>query len=246
MTTTQMHLLFPTMVMEYNGFSKHNDVKQVFWKNHKTHVYNDPNYQGYTGPDGFGKVLSHHDLEMEPLWLHIVECCKNYISQTGTDYTMYEYSITKCFVNALDDIHTNQPHSHGESHLSFIYYLNTVEQNQLITFFDRRERYMPYEGFDAAKFDKTQYNPWECNFSTHEVSEEKCFVFPSTLNHGVSWCNLEKDSKALNEPWVKDRNKLEDLKTMRISIVGDVILTTKETSELCQVLQPLKNWRTFS
>ena len=61
-------------------------------------------------------------------------------------------------------------------------------------------------------------------------------VFPSAMGHETPMLSDEEDYG------VKD---LADLKSRRLSIAGDVIITYKELAAKPLGLQPVKNWRTF-
>lgn len=246
----QLHTLFPTLALEDSSFTLHEEMREAFWKNHSKHVYHEDNYQGYSGPDGYGRVLSHHDLDLEPLWCYIIGQCKNYINLMGVDPTQFVYSITKGFVNVLDDNHGNPIHHHAETHLSYIYYINVPENvNQKICFHDLRMRYEPWQGFSTATKKSPEWSPHQGNWWPIEIKENMCLIFPGNLPHSVAYFDGNKDSTLEYDTRINlkiDPNNLEDLKRSRISIVGDVFLSTINTNEYWNALQPLQNWRHFT
>ena len=193
MRELKKHLVFPTLILEVKGFPRHEEMKEAVFKNHEYHNKMIEGYQGYYGVDGYGMVHSHHDENLQPLYFHIIGCVKEYVAAMGTDPGLFNYSIVKSWCNALDYTKGLEVHHHQEAHISFVYYLNCVDENQRIVFHDNRERWEPFKGWRETKYDKTTYENYQAHFWSFEAEEQKCLVYPSNMYHGVEWCDPEKE-----------------------------------------------------
>ena len=240
------HRLFPTLVSEFKGFEHREEMKEVFWKNHERHAFKNDPFRTEP-PEYFGMILSHADEELSPLFENAVACAKGYVHELGADPDSFLYSITKSFVST-NDIHTNNnPHSHGDAHISFIYYINVPEHiNQKFCVHDERIRHEPWRGFAGSqKIDKQNWSDVSASFWSFDVKEGNTIVIPSMLTHSTAFCD-ERDNKVTNV-FEKNINELEDLKQMRVSIAGDMIISAKNPDAMPAVLglPPINLWRHY-
>ena len=239
------HRLFPTLVSEFTDFEHHEEMKEVFWKNHERHAFKDDPYIA-APPEHFGMILSHADEELGPLFDNVVACAKGYVNELGADHDSYFYSIVKSFVST-NDLHTNNgPHRHGDAHISFIYYINVPKYiNQKLCMHDTtRHRYEPFEGFSMTQ--KTEEQPWtdvNCNFWSFDAKEGTTIIFPSNLTHSTAFCDYRDED--ITQVFDKNINDLSELKQMRVSMSGDIILTSKQPNKNALGLQPTTFWRHY-
>ena len=238
--------LFPTLVSEFTDFEHHAAMKEVFWKNHKRHAFkNDPSLSA--PPEQFGMIASHLDEELSPLFQNAVACVKGYVHELGADPELFFYTITKSFVSTNELYTDNTPHRHGDAHISFIYYVNVPpEINQRFCVHESRHRLEPYDGF--IKGQKKDTNIWtdvSADFLSFEVVEGNTIVIPSSMIHSTSFCD-ERDNKITNVV-EKNINELSDLKQMRVSIAGDMIISTKNPESMPTILglPPPNLWRHY-
>ena len=240
------HRVFPTLVSEFTDFEHHAAMKEVFWKNHKQHAFkNDPFLAA--PPEQFGMIASHLDEELAPLFENAVACVKGYVHELGADQDAFLYSITKSFVST-NDLHTdNTPHRHSDAHISFIYYINVPpEVNQRFCVHDTRAQLGPYEGFiKTHKKDKSIWSDVSADFWSFEVVEGNTIVIPSSMLHSTSFCD-ERDNEVTNV-FEKNINVLSELKQMRISIAGDMVISSKNTNTMPTILglPPINLWRHY-
>ena len=84
----------------------------------------------------------------------------------------------------------------------------------------------------------TNWNDINASSYSIPVQEGDIFVFPSKLCHSV----VNEDIQ-YNE--VESFKTIEDLRRSRFCVVGDALLTRKDTKSYDRLLMPIENWRKF-
>ena len=129
-----------------------------------------------------------------------------------------------------------------DAHLSFSYYINVPDELVFSIFFRNRELGDNWNDVNNAILRVNVMEANEFNSEIYNIIPEEgdLLVFPSKLMHGVM--KLDDEIKHKEDPFYE----IEDLKTMRVCIAGDILLTYKDLQPLPLGLQPIKNWKTFT
>lgn len=225
------HALFPTLLGQFDY-----DFPQKFKETFFDKVYNLVDSLGNSN-EKTGHVDIHHESAFKPLYDFIGTSLKEYISRYNTDPERMNVYIVKSWLNIIKDIQTPY-HSHADAHISFVYYMNIPDDIvEPIRFFPNdMGRHEPYSGFTkyanhTGKWDMFNAQSWEFH-----PREGNLLIFPASMPHDTLLKKAEaKNMESQNFP-------LEKLKTKRISIAGDVILTFKERTAVSMGLQPFDNW----
>jgi hypothetical protein len=224
------HALFPVLVGETQN-SKHAEIKPALEKQI---------LQNYLDKDGYshertGHVILHHDPVFEELFEFITFACKEWLATYMIHPDIFNFNIVKTWMNILKDQATPY-HHHGDSHISFTYYINVPEDNKKpIIFHNYNERYEPFPG--CIRFNNpVEWNAFNSYGWSFPVEEGKLLIFPSRLAHNTEG-NLDRQDKGVK--------CLTDLHDRRVCLAGDIVLTYKETSAKTFGLQPVENWRIF-
>ena len=222
------HYMFPSLILE-----KHDPNFTAVKSAVETNIFN------HMTPDGrsyeeVGFVTLHLDNTFEPLFKFATEAVKDYILAFNADSDQFDFHIVKSWANIVKS-QGNPIHNHADAHLSFVYYINIPDNIRTpITFYNHPARYEPFRGFsrwNSITWDFLNSRTWQ-----FVPKEGQVMVFPSAMDHETPAVSSEL------ETGVKD---LADLRTRRVSIAGDVIITYKELAAKPLGLQPVKNWRTF-
>jgi hypothetical protein len=226
----QVHALFPTLFLEEVN-SNHDHMKAVVMPAVLKHTDQD----GYSD-ESTGHVTLHHDLLFEPIFSMATSMAKQYCEVMQVDPSNFDFNIVKSWFNIIKNRSTPF-HSHADAHLSFVYYINVPSEcAQPIQFYAANDKYEPFPGF--ARFnDPAEWNVFNSYAWSFPASEGTMYLFPASMNHDTlgktTTCDLGIKT-------------IEDAKTHRISLAGDIVLTYKEKSSKALGLQPKRNWRTFS
>jgi uncharacterized protein (TIGR02466 family) len=226
---TQLHLLFPVSILEETN-EQHAFIKDAFERN----ILNYVDENGMSD-ESTGHVTMHHEAEFEPLFSFATKAAKTFVAQYMIDPELFDYNVVKSWMNILDQRETPR-HDHSDAHISFVYYINIPENRATpITFYNHQERHEPFPAM-AKHNHPLEWNLVNSYGWSFKPSEGTLFVFPAKLEHYVEKTSNETDKGIFS---------LEDFRSRRVSIAGDIILTYKETSAKSLGLQPIANWRTF-
>lgn len=227
------HAIFPTLISEFN-YEFPQLFKATFFE--KVYDYVDSNYNSN---EKTGHVTIHHVPEFKDLFKFIGQSVKEFIGVYESDTNKIDSYIVKSWMNIIRNIQTPY-HSHSDAHISFVYYVNIPDDIiEPIRFFTPSPygRFEPYAGFTKYANHTDRWNQFNAQSWEFYPIEGHLLVFPSSIPHDTLLKNKEtKNIESFNFP-------LEKLKTKRISIAGDVILTFKERTPVAMGLQPLQNWR---
>jgi hypothetical protein len=225
----QIHALFPTLFLEEVN-SDHDHIKTTTLTALMNHLDSD----GYSD-ESTGHVTIHHDPLLHPIFSMATTIAKQYCEVMQVDPSNFDFNIVKSWFNIIKDRSTPF-HGHGDAHLSFVYYINVpTDCAQPIQFYASNDKYEPFPGF--VKFNNpVEWNVFNSYAWSFSASEGTMYLFPARMNHDTVGKTTARD------PGIKT---LENAKTHRISLAGDIVLTYKEKSAKALGLQPKRNWRTF-
>jgi hypothetical protein len=230
----QQHALFPTLVAE--DLNPHNAwLKEIFFPNAMKH------FTDGVSDEGTGALALQTDPSFAPIYEYVTSKAKEYLVHLRVDPRTHDINIVKSWLN-VSAVIDNPMHNHADAHLTFTYYINVPNDKQRdIRFFTEKQRNNLYHGMlENNVVDYNVFNSTSWGFTPQEGS---IFLFPGHLNHSVLPRNRTcPDTDVSKEPPVKD---LEDLKTRRICVAGDIVLTYNSGNNKYLGLQPVKNWRTF-
>jgi len=124
------------------------------------------------------------------------------------NYKDVDYFITKSWVAYTEKGEHIAAHDHGASHFSFVYYVLINKNHSPLTFYEPVQRfYMP----DATKWNEQNHQNVEISTNSGQL-----IIFPSWLKHGTK--KTEENSP-------------------RISISGDVLMTSQK-NKVSEILIP--------
>ena len=231
----KIHPIFPTVISE-SDYEYQADFKELFFQSAMSHI--DEN--GYSN-ELVGKLNIHHDENYDELYVFIIQEIKKYVCSLGVDADIFNYNVVKSWLNISKDT-DNPPHNHQDSHISFSYYVNLpTDIHRQIVFQDNLlDRNNLNHGM--LPWNTTEWNYYNSSIWSFIPEEGSLYVFPANITHHVSEVGKKlKMATELENP----TKTLDELKSMRISIAGDILMTFKELQPIPLGLQPIKNWRVF-
>lgn len=231
--------LFPTLLCDFQ-YEYKSEFKEVFYKNLSLLI----DQKGEQGEAGVIDLQTHEF--MRPFYSFVATSAKQYVGELGVDPDEYVYVLVKSWWNALEksDI---QMHTHCDAHLSFVYYVNVPPKSSELVF-RAPQPYMndltkglfmsDYSDQVAIK-ETTPYTP----VTGFKAEEGKLMIFPSTIEHMTIHTNFKSIVNPGNDAPTTD---VDVLKTRRISIAGDFIMTFKNPTSKALGIQPIEKWIRFS
>ena len=224
-------LLFPTLITV--GKREVDELEKESWFS----VYLENQDKNGISNEFTGHQSIHHDIRFKKVFSDIADTIRNHLTTLSVDTSMIEVYIQKSFFNVRK--HNGNPlHNHIENHISFTYYPYIHEScTQELVFYQDPNRVNNdvYENFLA--FNAKEWHDINATSYSLKVNEGDIFVFPSKLTHGVS--------EEINNGQAEKFKTIEKLKASRFCVVGDVILTRKDTKDYDRLLMPIENWRKF-
>ena len=164
--------MFPTAFGEFNlqltDAEIHQLITSVDWQNH---------FQGYNELPMY--QITKQNLQEDPAFKElsntILECAKTYCNNVG--YKPYDLCITSMWMNKFDTGQTIGPHTHTNSLLSGVYYMNSTPEQGGTDFFNpvSKMRNTISVSRDESVFltDKV----------TSKASPNKLVIWPSYVEH---------------------------------------------------------------
>jgi len=224
-------LLFPTLVTV--GKREVDELEKESWFS----VYLENQDKNGVSNEFTGHQSVHHDIRFKKVFSDIADTIRNHLKTLGVDTSMIEVYIQKSFFNVRK--HNGNPlHNHIESHISFTYYPHIHEScTQELVFYQDSNRVSNdvYENF--LEGNAKEWHDINATSYSLKVYEGDIFVFPSKLTHSVS--------DKMNNGKAENFKTIEKLKASRFCVVGDAILTRKDTKTYDRLLMPIDNWRKF-
>jgi len=108
---------------------------------------------------------------------YIEECCKDYLEKIISPADLVKLEVTQSWLNYSDKNQYHQEHSHSNSLVSGVLYVNVHEENDSVDFLDS-----PYS---AISPNIKNFNVWNSKLWTVPVKRGMIIMFPSSINHRV-------------------------------------------------------------
>ena len=224
-----VHYAFPTLIFEdyYEDNKKFLEILSKSWEDHF--------YNGYSN-ELTNNLDIHLDVRYKDLYCFLSKSIKKYL-QALNIADNFDINFVKSWFNILGES-TTPLHSHGDAHISIVYYANTPDDmGQFLRFhyFDNERQAFP----GLYDYNNSGYN--ESNSRTYSINtyQGQVVVFSSKIPHDTFG-----DGKILNAP-EEPVKSFYDLNKKRICIASDIILTYKDKINKPLGLQPVYNWRKF-
>lgn len=222
------HSLFPTLVGQWK-IDNPEEVKKTFYDSILDHI----NQDGYS-METTGNVDLHCDGRFDSFFHIISDCARQYLSTLSVQDN-FDLNLVKTWYQISKQFHTPF-HSHGDAHLSFVYYVQIPEKlNKPLVFNNAgRSNELHYGFFTHNVSQWNLYNSLSWRFTPQEGD---LFVFPGKLEHYT---------EGFGDGSVDDGCKtVKDFADRRVALAGDFILTYKDKAAKPYGIQPVKNWRQF-
>lgn len=220
--------IFPTMIARSNVVFSETEKNAFF--NVLLHQFDT---EGKTGEARGYLALQKIDV-LFPIFEACIKVVKKKLRYFHVDPEGFDINITKAWMNVVNNRSTPL-HGHYDAHWSFTYYLNVPEQFENRLQFEQikhpNDPYRGLIGMGASHFD--EYNAMTMQYMPKEGD---IYVFPGDLLH----CTV-----ADNNADVPSVKTLEDFKTSRVCIAGDIFFTHKYPTSVYLGVQPKKKWLTF-
>jgi hypothetical protein len=227
--------LFPTLIGSHN-YAEKDAFKEKVFRTFKNHV----SPQGYSN-ENTGHLDLHHEKAYEDFFKFVTACARDHVSGLNIDPSIYDFNIVKAWFN-ISKTKNNPKHNHSDAHLSFVYYIHTpAEYKKMLCFFLDNNPNALYAGMLDRASSYTLANAVSWAFETDEGT---MYTFPAKIPHAVVASAQDVTNigilnvDQLDEP-------IKELKTFRVAIAGDIVLTHNEKALVNLGLQPISNWRTF-
>ena len=167
-----IHSIFPTAVLKNNlSRSFTSDEINFFNKCLETRISNVGNTNSQ---DSY--VLDHPTLSTLK---KEIELCINYYKDTVLNCKdKIEIYITQSWINVTEQNQYHHLHTHANSFLSGVLYIQSDEENNKITFVQDR--------YEAIKLIPAEYNQWNSTTWWLPTGVADLILFPSSLTHEVS------------------------------------------------------------
>jgi Putative 2OG-Fe(II) oxygenase len=231
------HSIFPTLIGEWY-YERHFSFKETFFK----HILNHMTPTGATG-EASGHVNVHHEPDFANFFTMVTFQAKEYVSQLRVDPDLFDFNLIKTWLT-ISDKWSVPVHDHSDAHLAFVYYvnvpdkapttpiyfMNTAKPNDLIN------NMFHIQGNNAVLVKEwNHYNSLTWNWNPFEGM---MLMFPAKLRHYTD----------TGFPGARDNptTNIDELRSRRISIAGDFLLTYKKKEGISFGIQPTSNWKLFA
>jgi hypothetical protein len=231
------HALFPTLIGEWY-YERHYAFKEVFFKNILNHIT--PN--GGWGENS-GHVDLHHDPEFVNFFTLVSYQAREYVTQLRVDPDMFDFNLIKTWAT-ISDKWSVPRHDHQDAHLSFVYYMNIPDKTPSAPiFFENMHKPNDLVGnmFHIQNNNSAlvkEWNPYNSLTWSWTPFEGMMLLFPANLKH-----HTNTGFPGATDPLTTN---IDTLKTRRISIAGDFLLTYKKKEGISFGIQPVSNWKVFA
>lgn len=154
--------------------SAHDAMAQKYVKNGKT-------------GEAQGVNSLHHEPSLSDFYGWVTKRAHSYCGQLNINMNKFDLIVGKSWLSYVDKNTGSVPsHSHADHHLSFIYYLRTPEDCDLLCFGDPNSKSINepfYNAFSDAFNNIDSYNRYNSTLWRFEVSAGQLWIFPSKLLH---------------------------------------------------------------
>ena len=187
--TASAHFLFPTVV--YRNLIP-NRQKHIAKFLEKLDEYKfDTSNSTITG-EYAGKVNIHHDKEFEQFFNDLKVELINYFGVLGVRTDLFDFYVAKAWLSIIDEDKTMNAHTHSESHISFVFYINVPKNSHAIWFMNQ---HMPNEFFAGLMNNErpnhtelmiSEINPANQESDYFVPEQGMLLLFPGKLPHFVA------------------------------------------------------------
>lgn len=206
--------IFPVTI--YIGkMMDHEKHKEDFYKIYPKFDYIEDE-KNNTVSENVGNPLIHLEESLDPLFNHIIDHAKTYVSDVLKCKDIFNYVITKTWLSRARDTESQiKWHIHSTSHISFCYYLNMPDNAHSIKFSNPHHTNSLFLAMmvNNEKFEERNMVKEYCDENAESFffvpPEGHVAMFPSKLSH----C-----TEAM----------IDDFNGERLALVGDITLTLKE------------------
>ncbi len=181
-----------------------------------------------------GDTQGHEYLNKQPKFKELFSKIKseviNYVKSFDIDTEQLDFYIQRSWATISRGPETIQSHIHGQSHITFSYYLKKEKDDSKITFYDTHKHNEFITGLFGSKTGGRnvlkKMNPLNASAINIDAEEGDIVIFPSKTFHGTGQ-NLKIDNKD------------------RISVAADISIFAKDSTNLEQFITPIKEWEKF-
>ena len=183
----------------------------------------------WTG-DTQGFEFLHNNANFEKLFKEIYKCLIEYLESLDIDHSQLNIYFQRSWSTISRNGENIAKHNHGQSHISFAYYLKKTKDDSKIVFYDEYKHNEIIPGLlDSPTIlnkglikKRGIINSPAVIFDTRE---DDLIIFPSKTSHGTQQ-GLANDE--------------------RISISADIVLLAKESKNLEHLSPSIDKWKLFS
>ena len=183
----------------------------------------------WTG-DTQGFEFLHNNANFEKLFKEIYKCVIEYLESLDIDHSQINIFYQRSWGTISRNGENIAKHNHGQSHISFAYYLKKTKDDSKIVFYDEYKHNEIIPGLlDSPTIlnkglikKRGIINSPAVIFDTRE---DDLVIFPSKTSHGTQQ-GLANDE--------------------RISISADIVLLAKESKNLEHLSPSIDKWKLFS
>ena len=231
---SQIINLFPLSIykskIEISKKDKEIMAKEVFEmeKNSKN-----PNYKK-NNLSWTGDTQGYEYLNKNPKFKELFSKIKNevikYVKNFDIDTDQLDFYIQRSWATISRGPETIQSHIHGQSHITFAYYLKKEKKDSKITFYDSHKHNEFITGLFGSKTGGRnvikKMNALNASAVNIEAEEDDIVIFPSKTFHGTGQTvNVSNND--------------------RISIAADISIFAKDSTNLEQFITPINEWEKF-
>lgn len=190
---TNVRFIFPTAIYmsQIGNYEEYNKLllDNIDNYNFETKTEADKFFR-LTG-EHLGKINIHHNTLFNDFFKHIALHAKSYVNFLGIKDELFDYYINKTWLSIVDDpVPKINYHSHSNSDISFIYYIEIPENPDCINFSNVHKPNELFQGMmdDSTTVSKTFFRERnEANYNGyHIVPEEGLLVmWPGHIPHGT-------------------------------------------------------------
>ena len=231
---SQLINLFPLSIykskIDCSAKSREEMAKEIFEMEKKS---KNPEFKkknlSWTG-DTQGYEFLNKNPKFKELFTKIKNEIFNYVKNFDIDSEQLDFYIQRSWATISRGSETIQNHIHGQSHITFAYYLKKEKGDSKITFYDNHKHNEFITGLFGSKTGGRsvikKMNALNASAVTVDAEEGDLVIFPSKTFHGTSQ-NLNINNKD------------------RISIAADISIFAKDSTNLEQFITPIKEWEKF-
>ena len=231
---SQIINLFPLSIykskIKFSDSERDEMVNEVFKmeKNSKNQNFKKQNLS-WTG-DTQGYEFLYKNKKFNEFFSKIKIEVVNYVKSFDVDTDQLDFYMQRAWATISRGHETIQSHIHGQSHITFSYYLKKDKEDSKITFYDTHKHNEFITGLFGSKTGGRnvlkKMNALNASAVNIDAEEGDIVIFPSKTFHGTGQ-NMNVNNKD------------------RISIAADISIFATDSTNLEQFITPIKEWEKF-